>query len=144
MVCDASKYTSRPISKIYDKAEVTVTFDDSIFEDKDSKKTSDLRDVQAGTMSAAEYRAKYTGESLEDANKNLLKNAQYVATQLSLFAQPFASGLVTAKQIVDIVYGDTLEEKQKNELIEYIENNKAKGIDGDILDQIINGQMNNA
>jgi A118 family predicted phage portal protein len=144
MVCDASKYTSRPISKIYDKAEVTVTFDDSIFEDKDSKKTSDLRDVLAGTMSAAEYRAKYTGESLEDANKNLLKNAQYVATQLSLFAQPFASGLVTAKQIVDIVYGDTLEEKQKNELIEYIENNKAKGIDGDILDQIINGQMNNA
>ena len=42
-------------------AEVSVMFDDSYFGDSDTRRESDLREVEAGVMSAEEYRAKWSG-----------------------------------------------------------------------------------
>ncbi len=51
--------------------EVTIAFDDSIIEDKTTERQNDRQDVAMGAMSLAEYRAKWYGETLEEAKKNL-------------------------------------------------------------------------
>lgn len=53
------------------EAEITVDFDDSIIEDKQSERQQDRNDVAMGVMSLAEYRAKWYGETPEQAAKNL-------------------------------------------------------------------------
>lgn len=51
--------------------EVTIQFDDSIIEDKGTERQRDLTDVDKGIMSKAEYRAKWYGETEEDAQKKI-------------------------------------------------------------------------
>lgn len=52
-------------------AEITVDFDDSIIEDKATERKQDMQDVAIGAMGLAEYRAKWYGETLEEAAANL-------------------------------------------------------------------------
>jgi A118 family predicted phage portal protein len=49
--------------------EVAIQFDDSIIEDKAEERKRDLIDVDKGIMSKAEYRAKWYGETPEQAQK---------------------------------------------------------------------------
>lgn len=56
--------------------EITVNFDDSIIEDKESEREQDRKDVAMGVMRLEEYRAKWYGETLEEAAKNLPEPAQ--------------------------------------------------------------------
>ena len=51
--------------------DVTIQFDDSIIEDKATERKEDRQDVAMGAMSLAEYRAKWYGETLEQARQNL-------------------------------------------------------------------------
>lgn len=51
--------------------EITIEFDDSIIEDKETERNRDRQDVSMGVMSHAEYRAKWYGETKEEAEKNL-------------------------------------------------------------------------
>lgn len=53
------------------EAEITIDFDDSIIEDKASERNTDRQDVSMGTFTHAEYRAKWRGESLEEAAKKV-------------------------------------------------------------------------
>lgn len=53
------------------ETEIVVDFDDSIIEDKQAERQSDRQDVSMGVMSLAEYRAKWYGETEEEAEKNL-------------------------------------------------------------------------
>ena len=50
---------------------LTIAFDDSIIEDKTTERQNDRQDVAMGAMSVAEYRAKWYGETLEQAQQNL-------------------------------------------------------------------------
>lgn len=50
---------------------VTVAFDDSIIQDKQTERAEDRQDVAMGAMSLAEYRAKWYGETPEEAQANL-------------------------------------------------------------------------
>lgn len=50
---------------------VNITFDDSIIEDKASEIANDRLDVQLGVMSKAEYRAKWYGETEEEAQRKI-------------------------------------------------------------------------
>lgn len=50
---------------------VTISFDDSIIEDKTTERQNDRQDVAMGAMGVDEYRAKWYGETLEEAKKNL-------------------------------------------------------------------------
>ena len=44
--------------------EITIDFDDSIIEDKDSERQQDRQDVSMGVMRLEEYRAKLYGETV--------------------------------------------------------------------------------
>lgn len=52
-------------------AEITVDFDDSIIEDKETERQQDRQDVSMGVMGLAEYRAKWYGETEEEAASRL-------------------------------------------------------------------------
>ena len=52
-------------------AEITIDFDDSIIEDKASERQQDRQDVSMGVMRHEEYRAKWYGETLKEAERNL-------------------------------------------------------------------------
>lgn len=50
-------------------------FHDSILTDEETERQQDRQDVSMGVMSLAEYRSKWYGESLEEAEKNLPEQA---------------------------------------------------------------------
>lgn len=54
-----------------DKVKITCDWDDSIVADKQAKRDEDRKDVSMGVMRLEEYRAKYYGETIEEALKNL-------------------------------------------------------------------------
>lgn len=58
------------------ECEITIDFDDSIIENKETERSRDRQDVSMGVMSLVEYRAKWYGESEEDAAKNLPEQNQ--------------------------------------------------------------------
>lgn len=53
--------------------EIVVDFDDSIIEDKQAERQSDRQDVSMGAMTLVEYRAKWYGETEEEAAKNVVQ-----------------------------------------------------------------------
>lgn len=59
------------ITGLQENAAVTIAFDDSIIEDKATERQNDRQDVAMGAMSLAEYRSKWYGETLEQAQQNL-------------------------------------------------------------------------
>ena len=63
-----NNYTTDSIDE---NTKITIQFDDSIIEDKESEKASDRLDLQNGIISKAEYRSKYYGEDLEVAEKTI-------------------------------------------------------------------------
>ena len=56
---------------LQENATVTIQFDDSVIEDKTAERQNDRQDVAMGAMPIAEYRAKWYGETIEEAQKNL-------------------------------------------------------------------------
>lgn len=54
-----------------ENTDVAIQFDDSIIEDKVTERQNDRQDVAMGAMGLAEYRAKWYGETPEQAQKNL-------------------------------------------------------------------------
>lgn len=54
-----------------ENADVTIAFDDSIIEDKTTERQNDRQDVAMGAMSLCEYRAKWYGETEDQAQENL-------------------------------------------------------------------------
>ena len=59
---------SSPFTKVsLDMTSLSVVFDDSVIENKDAEKQTDIIDVNSGLMSRVEYRMKWFGESEEDA-----------------------------------------------------------------------------
>lgn len=59
------------ITGLNESTDITIAFDDSIIEDKGTERQTDRQDVSMGAMSVAEYRAKWYGETLEQAQQNL-------------------------------------------------------------------------
>ena len=51
--------------------QVSFDWDDSIVVDAEADRQTDRADVAMGVMSLAEYRSKWYGETLEEAQKNL-------------------------------------------------------------------------
>ncbi|MDO4647957.1 MAG: phage portal protein [Eubacteriales bacterium] len=59
-------------------AEVKIDFDDSIIEDKEAERLQDRQDVSIGAMGLAEYRAKWYGETEEEAAKKVQEPAEVI------------------------------------------------------------------
>ncbi len=51
--------------------DVSVSWDDSLVTDKKTEREQDMQDVSIGAMDIAEYRAKWYGETIEQARRNL-------------------------------------------------------------------------
>lgn len=58
--------------------EFVCTFKDSVLTDEEAERKQDMADVAMGVMSQAEYRAKWYGETIEEAQKNLPAQAQVI------------------------------------------------------------------
>lgn len=56
-------------------ADVRVSFDDSIIEDKTAERDRDRQDVAMGAMSLAEYRAKWYDEEIEEAKTKVVTDS---------------------------------------------------------------------
>ena len=52
-------------------AKISVVIPDGVVTDDNTEKEQDRQDVAAGLMSKAEYRSKWYGETLEDAEKKI-------------------------------------------------------------------------
>ncbi len=59
------------VPNLSEDIEITIDFDDSIIEDKQAERQQDRQDVSMGVMRHDEYRAKWYGETEEEAKKNL-------------------------------------------------------------------------
>ena len=59
------------VTGLSEETEITIDFDDSIIEDKQTERKEDRQDVAMGVMSLAEYRAKWYGETEEQAAKKI-------------------------------------------------------------------------
>lgn len=59
-------------------AEITIDFDDSIIEDKEAERQSDRQDVSMGVMPLWEYRAKWYGETEEQAKAAVQQPAEVI------------------------------------------------------------------
>ena len=66
------------IPGLQENATVTIAFDDSIIEDKTTERQSDRQDVSMGVMPLWEYRAKWYGETPEEAQRNLPEQANVI------------------------------------------------------------------
>ena len=64
--------------------DIVINFDDSIIEDKQAERQSDRQDVSMGVMSHAEYRAKWYGETLEEAQAKLPEQNQVMDESVAI------------------------------------------------------------
>ena len=116
-----NNFTDIKFSQI-NKEDISVKFDDSIFEDTDTQKKADKEDVSAGIMSPIEYRMKWYGEDEDSANKNYARLFTY--NLLDKYASSFTQGLMTPSDFVEKVYPFAI---NKAEIIKYLEENKNSG-----------------
>ena len=58
--------------------EVTINFNDSILTDEEAERKEDRQDLANGTLRPEEYRAKWRGETIEEALKNLPQTSQVI------------------------------------------------------------------
>ena len=71
--------------KLSENSRVSIKFDDSIIEDKQSEKLNDRQDVNLGVMSKAEYRAKWYNEDIDTAKAKVEEIKQENAVSMSNF-----------------------------------------------------------
>lgn len=58
--------------------DVSYKWDDSLVVDAETERQQDIRDINLGIQTRAEYRAKWYGETLEEAQKNLPQKADII------------------------------------------------------------------
>lgn len=58
--------------------DVNIDFDDSIIQDKESERQTDIRDVSIGALGLDEYRAKWYNETIEEARSKLPQVAEII------------------------------------------------------------------
>lgn len=58
--------------------DVNVDFDDSIIQDKETERQTDIRDVSIGALGLDEYRAKWYNETIEEARSKLPQVAEII------------------------------------------------------------------
>jgi A118 family predicted phage portal protein len=111
--CIANVLTFNP------EKDVKVVYDDNILEDTASKKDAELKEVQTGTLSIAEFRSHWYGESVDEAKQFVQENGLL----LDKYTLALQAKVITPLMFVEFVFGENY--KYKNELVAYIqENNK--------------------
>lgn len=102
---------------------ITIKFDDSIIEDKNTEMERDRLDVTQGLMAKYEYRMKWYGEDEKTAKQKASENFLY--ENIDKYMNGLTNGGITPELYVENVFPN-LDEAKKNELIAYIEEFIAK------------------
>lgn len=126
--------------------EVSIHFDDSIIEDKNTEKTSDQKDVEFGAMSLVSYRMKWFAEDEKTATESMKKiygDADFLR-RISNFAPFLVQGTLTPLQFVKMVYVEITSESEQQALADEIKENLKSGSevfsDADLMSFRSNGQ----
>lgn len=99
---------------------VTIKFDDSIIEDKESQKASDRIDLQNGIISKSEYRQKWLAEDEEVANEKLDKfSLNDIDVRIANLLTPLTSGAMTPADFVELAYKG-YDDSRKQEIVNYV------------------------
>ena len=115
-----------------DTEEVTIKFDDSIIEDKETEKTSDRTDLTNHVLSMSDYRAKWYGEDKDTAEKYIKTNFgdQALINRATAFGGLLGQSLLTVRAYVYLTFTDddiksmgyndkdTFIEELKNKMVE--------------------------
>ena len=109
--CIANVLTFNP------EKDVKVVYDDNILEDTASKKDAELKEVQTGTLSIAEFRSHWYGESVDEAKQFVQENGLL----LDKYTLALQAKVITPLMFVEFVFGENY--KYKNELVAYINQN---------------------
>lgn len=112
----SNTFTNEPLGE-FDENKITILFDDTIFEDRETEQTRDRTNVTSGLMSEVEYRMRWFGENEKDAQKYVYNNLRYKLINNNL--QALTSGAMTPIDFVNICFGDK-DETQKVEIATYI------------------------
>lgn len=99
----------------FEEDDIQVVYDDNIMEDTQQKKDNQLKEVSAGIMSIAEYRANWYDEDYDSAVKFVQDNGLL----LDKYTLALQSHVITPEMFVDFVFGENY--KHKSELIAYID-----------------------
>lgn len=83
------------VPELSEDVEISIDFDDSIIEDKTAERQQDRQDVSMGVMRHEEYRAKWYGETKEEARKNLPEQNQVMDESVAI---PKSAGAVAEVQ----------------------------------------------
>ena len=98
----------------FEEDDISINYDDNIMEDTTAKKDAELKEVQAGTMSVAEFRSHWYGESVDAAKQFLQENGMLI----DKYTLALQAHVITPEMFVDFVFGENY--KHKKELIDYI------------------------
>lgn len=114
-----------------DDEEVSINFDDSIIEDKNTEKDNDRKDVDGGVMSLVEFRMKWYGEDEETAKENIkkFKGDALLSTRIASFGEALSGNLITVKEYVKQVFNDK-DETEQDEIVAQLE--ELRKADADI------------
>ena len=114
----------------FEEDDIQVVYDDNIMEDTQQKKDNQLKEVTAGIMSIAEYRANWYDEDYDSA----LKFVQENGLLLDKYTLALQSKVITPEMFVELVFGENY--KYKDQLVTYItENQKAPTLDTGFEDE---------
>jgi len=110
-------------------SDISIEFDDNIVEDTSSRREHELAEVNAGTMTIAEYRSHWYGESIEAAKQFVQENGLL----LMKYLDAYNSGAMTEEQFVDLCYGKECENRQA--IIESLRAKKESPIEDFKIDE---------
>ncbi len=111
-----NEFTTKSKIEIKSINDIQVLYDDNIVEDTASKKDAELKEVQAGVMSIAEFRSHWYDEDYESAKSFVQENGLL----LDKYILALQSHVLTAELFVTLVFGENVKDKAK--LIALIEN----------------------
>lgn len=114
----------------FEEDDIQVVYDDNIMEDTQQKKDNQLKEVTAGIMSIAEYRANWYDEDYDSA----LKFVQENGLLLDKYTLALQAKVITPEMFVEFAFGKDY--KYKDKLVTYIkENLKAPKLDTGFEDE---------
>lgn len=123
----ACKYISNTFTKDklgeFNINDITIQFDDSIFEDVNSEQTRDRTNVASGLMSEVEFRMRWFGEDEKTAQEFVNKYLRYKV--LNNYLSAWQTGILPTKLLIKYCYPEFKENTEEyNELFTALEESK--------------------
>lgn len=131
LVYITNTFTDEPLGELSNK-EVTIKFDDSIIEDKETEIARDRADVALGVLSKVEYRQKWYGEDEKTAEANIRKYS--FDKVIADYTPALNQGTITPEDFVKKVYNFKESTVEFDNIVTYIKEFLASNRQPDLSD----------